>query len=80
MNQAETEEFYTKFMDLIEFSLPGYRREGKSSLTVAIGCTGGHHRSVALVERIAKQIEADGYNVNVTHRDIDVIKESKVSS
>ncbi len=80
MNQAETEEFYTKFMDLIEFSLPGYRREGKSSLTVAIGCTGGHHRSVALVERIAKQIEADGYNVNVTHRDIDVIKESKVNS
>ncbi len=80
MNQAETEEFYTKFMDLIEFSLPGYRREGKSSLTIAVGCTGGHHRSVALVERIAKQIEADGYNVNVTHRDIDVVKESKVNS
>ena len=80
MNQTQTEEFYTKFMDLIEFSLPGYRREGKSSLTIAIGCTGGHHRSVALVERISKQIEADGYNVNVTHRDIDVIKESKVNS
>ena len=80
MNQTETEEFYTKFMDLLEFSLPGYRREGKSSLTVAIGCTGGHHRSVALVERISKQIEADGYNVNVTHRDTDVIKESKVNS
>lgn len=80
MNQTETEDFYTKFMDLIEFSLPGYRREGKSSLTIAIGCTGGHHRSVALVERISKQIEADGYNVNVTHRDIDIIKESKVNS
>lgn len=80
MNQTETEDFYNKFMDLIEFSLPGYRREGKSSITIAIGCTGGHHRSVALVERMAKQIEADGYSVNITHRDIDVIKESKVNS
>lgn len=80
MNQTETEDFYVRFMDLLEFSLPGYRREGKSSLTVSIGCTGGHHRSVALVERIAKQLEADGYSVNVTHRDIDYIKESKVNS
>jgi UPF0042 nucleotide-binding protein len=80
MNQAETEDFYNLFMDLIEHSLPGYRREGKSSLTIAIGCTGGHHRSVALIERMAKQIEADGYSVNITHRDIDVVKESKVNS
>ncbi len=80
MNQTETEDFYVRFMDLLEFTLPGYRREGKSSLTVSIGCTGGHHRSVALVERIAKQLEADGYSVNVTHRDIDYIKESKVNS
>ncbi len=80
MNQPETEEFYNKFMDLIEFSLPGYRREGKSNLTIAIGCTGGHHRSVALAERIAKQIKAEGYSVNLTHRDIDVVKESKVNS
>lgn len=80
MNQTETEDFYKRFMDLIEFSLPGYRREGKSSLTIAIGCTGGHHRSVALVERVGKQLEADGYTVNITHRDIDVIKESKVNS
>lgn len=80
MKQVETEDFYTRFMDLLEFSLPGYRREGKTNVTVAIGCTGGHHRSVALVERMAKQIEADGYNVNITHRDIDVIKESRVNS
>lgn len=80
MNQTETEDFYTRFMDLIEYTLPGYRREGKSSLTISIGCTGGHHRSVALIERVAKQIEADGYAVNVTHRDIDYIKESKVNS
>lgn len=80
MSQPATEEFYKRFMNLIEYTLPGYRREGKSSLTIAIGCTGGHHRSVALVERMNKQIEALGYPVNRTHRDIDVIKESKVRS
>lgn len=80
MSQPETEDFYKLFMNLIEYTLPGYRREGKSNLTIAIGCTGGHHRSVALVERINKQIEALGYPVNLTHRDIDVIKESKVRS
>ena len=80
MGQTETEEFYTRFMDLVEYTLPGYRREGKSSLTIAIGCTGGHHRSVALTERASKQIEALGYNVNITHRDINYTKESKVNS
>lgn len=80
MNQPETEDFYKLFMNLIEYTLPGYRREGKSSVTIAIGCTGGHHRSVALVERMKKQIDALGYPVNATHRDIDVIKESKVRS
>lgn len=80
MNQPATEDFYKLFMNLIEYSLPGYRREGKSSLTIAIGCTGGHHRSVALVERMNKQIEALGYPVNLTHRDIDIVKESEVRS
>lgn len=80
MKQPETEEFYNLFMNLVEYTLPGYRREGKSNVTIAIGCTGGHHRSVALVERAAKQIEAAGYAVNKTHRDIDVVKESTVRS
>lgn len=80
MSQPETEDFYQLFMNLINYTLPGYKREGKSSLLIAIGCTGGHHRSVALVERMKKQIEATGYPVNATHRDIDVIKESKVRS
>ena len=80
MSQPATEDFYKLFMNLIEYTLPGYRREGKSSVTIAIGCTGGHHRSVALVERMNKQIEALGYPVNLTHRDIDVIKESRVRS
>lgn len=80
MNQPATEDFYKLFMNLIEYALPGYRREGKSSLTIAIGCTGGHHRSVALVERMNKQIEALGYPVNLTYRDIDIVKESEVRS
>ena len=55
MKQPETELFYTKFIDLIEYCLPGYKREGKSSVTIAIGCTGGQHRSVALAERIKRK-------------------------
>ncbi|GEK89951.1 RNase adapter RapZ [Alkalibacterium putridalgicola] len=80
MQQTETEMFYKKFTDLIDFTLPGYKKEGKSNVTIAIGCTGGKHRSVALVERIAKQIKADGYHVNVSHRDKDKVKESVVRS
>ncbi|AXY26558.1 RNase adapter RapZ [Suicoccus acidiformans] len=76
MKQPETETFYVKFMDLIEFCLPGYKREGKSSVTIAIGCTGGQHRSVALADRIARQLKNDHYAVNVTHRDAGKRKES----
>jgi len=80
MQQTETETFFRKFIDLIDFTLPGYKKEGKSNVTIAIGCTGGKHRSVALVERIAKNIKADGYHVNVSHRDKDKVKESVVRS
>ena len=76
MRQPETEEFYQKFMSLLDTTLPGYKREGKNTLTIAIGCTGGKHRSVALVERIARKLEAGSYFVNVTHRDKDKVKES----
>ena len=49
----------------------GYRREGKSFITVAVGCTGGHHRSVAVAAEIARQLdEMDGLDVSVNHRDI----------
>lgn len=80
MHQTETEQFYKKFTDLLDITLPGYKKEGKSNLTIAIGCTGGKHRSVALVERIAKKIKADGYPVNISHRDKDKVKESVVRS
>ena len=75
MSFDETELFYNKFLDLLQTILPGYIKEGKSSLTVAIGCTGGQHRSVALTERLAKSL-SEKYKVNVTHRDKDKRKET----
>ncbi len=75
MSFDETQSFYQKFLDLLETVLPGYIKEGKSSLTVAIGCTGGQHRSVALTERLANAL-GKNYKVNVTHRDKDKRKET----
>lgn len=72
MNQDEANEFYKKVFDLVKFTLPKFKKEGKSTVTMAIGCTGGQHRSVAMVERLAKDIKDQlGYPVNVTHRDIN---------
>ncbi|MDK6233308.1 RNase adapter RapZ [Aerococcus sanguinicola] len=69
MAQSDTQTFFDKFTDMIDFTLPLYEAEGKSSVTIAIGCTGGQHRSVALTERIGDHIKALGYNVHVSHRD-----------
>lgn len=76
MKQPETEVFYRKFTDLLDCILPGYKKEGKNNVTIAIGCTGGKHRSVALSERIGHKIESDGYPVHITHRDKDKTKET----
>lgn len=75
MSFPETEEFYQQFSTLLQTIMPGYVKEGKSSLTVAIGCTGGQHRSVALSERIGAVLTED-YRVNITHRDKDKRKET----
>ncbi|MDA9462589.1 hypothetical protein B835_2544 [Enterococcus mundtii 3F] len=75
MSFDETELFYLKFLDLLKTVMPGYIKEGKSSLTVAIGCTGGQHRSVALTERLSQAL-SESYKVNVTHRDKDKRKET----
>ena len=76
MTQPETDIFYRKFTELLDVILPGYKKEGKNNVTIAIGCTGGKHRSVALTERIGQKITADGYPVHITHRDKDKIKEA----
>ncbi|HCM88979.1 MULTISPECIES: RNase adapter RapZ [Vagococcus] len=75
MASEMTEDFYQKYEELILSILPGYKKEGKMSLTIAIGCTGGQHRSVALTERLGHRIEQD-YKTNITHRDISKRKET----
>jgi UPF0042 nucleotide-binding protein len=60
-----------KFFDLVVESLPHYIREGKSYLTIAIGCTGGRHRSVVMAESLADHLAARGYKIRVHHRDIE---------
>ncbi len=67
---SDTKAFVDKTVDLLEFMLPQYKREGKSQLVVAIGCTGGQHRSVAIAEYLAKYFQKN-YVTHVSHRDID---------
>lgn len=76
MSFDETEDFYNKFEALVVSILPGYKKEGKTSLTIAIGCTGGQHRSVALTKRLGEALLAADYPVNITHRDKDKRKET----
>ncbi len=68
----DTGKFLDKLMDFIEFLLPRYRSEGKSYLTIGLGCTGGRHRSVAVSLLIADRLKESGYDVNIKHRDIGV--------
>ncbi len=70
LERPEAREFLRRTEALLEFTLPLYRREGRSYLTLAIGCTGGRHRSVVLVERLAAGLAASGCRVEVQHRDI----------
>ena len=71
MGFDETKEFLVKIEDLIKFLLPNYVKEGKNSLVIAIGCTGGKHRSVTLANAIAKSIQSTEYACKVEHRDIE---------
>ena len=60
----------TRLEDYLLFVLPRYRRENRSYLTVAIGCTGGHHRSVAMAEKLREQLRRADWSVQLTHRDL----------
>ena len=71
LDSEVTAVFLQKYLDLLSFLLPNYQLEGKRHFTVAIGCTGGRHRSVAMTEELARRIEQLGYTVTVNHRDID---------
>ena len=63
-------EFLEKLQDLVGFLLPKYVEEGKTALVVAVGCTGGHHRSVAIAHALAAYIRGRGYPVTESHRDL----------
>ncbi|CAN5251591.1 RNase adapter RapZ [soil metagenome] len=67
----EATEFLTKMTDLLAFLIPHFEAEGKSYLAIAIGCTGGYHRSVALAEELGRWLEGEGISTGVRHRDID---------
>jgi RNase adapter protein RapZ len=71
LDQPATEEFIDRLDELLALVLPAYVKEGKSYLTIGIGCTGGRHRSVVLAEELAHRMEKRGYGPLVHHRDID---------
>lgn len=68
--QKEYKDFFNKISQLLKTLIPGYIKEGKSQLTVAVGCTGGRHRSVAVAEKLAKFFMKKKYKVKLYHRDI----------
>lgn len=70
LSQPDAKTYLEHIRSMLEFLLPGFVREGKHYLTIAIGCTGGHHRSVALAEEIAKFVRELGYPCTLHHRDI----------
>ena len=69
LDRTETQEFLALTTALLDFSLPLYVREGKRYLTVGLGCTGGRHRSVALVTELERRLAGHGFPVRVQHRD-----------
>ncbi len=69
-SQEEVLETTRRFIDLLEYLLPLYRREGKSYLTIGVGCTGGRHRSVMLANKLFAALQKDDYDVSVVHRDV----------
>jgi UPF0042 nucleotide-binding protein len=71
MKQPETEAFLAELERLFALLLPAYVREGKSYLSIGVGCTGGHHRSVVLAEELARTLERLGFPARVHHRDVE---------
>lgn len=69
-SQEDVRETLRRFIELLEYLLPLYRREGKAYLTIGIGCTGGRHRSVMAAERIGERLNEAGYDTKVVHRDV----------
>lgn len=79
MASPKSYEFLDKIEDLLEFLIPNYRNEGKNQLVVSIGCTGGKHRSVTLVNELVKRLDSLPYSVRKEHRDIEKDAKRKAS-
>jgi UPF0042 nucleotide-binding protein len=71
LGQPETQEFLSKVDELLVMLVPAFAREGKSYLTVALGCTGGRHRSVVLAEELADRLARHGVAASSFHRDVE---------
>lgn len=71
LGQELTADFLARIESLLVLLVPAYVAEGKSYLTIAFGCTGGRHRSVAIAEAVAEALRADGVDLRVAHRDVD---------
>jgi len=69
---TETRKFFEKYFALLEYLLPLYEREGKSYLTIAVGCTGGRHRSVTVAEKILEHLKEEKRELTLKHRDINL--------
>jgi RNase adapter protein RapZ len=71
-NSDGIDEFYARLTPLLDYLFPNYEQEGKAHLTVAIGCTGGRHRSVVIAEHLAREYASRGdFMVEVVHRDVE---------
>jgi UPF0042 nucleotide-binding protein len=79
-SKPETAETLRRFSELIDYLLPLYRREGKSYVTIGIGCTGGRHRSVMTANELARHLRKQDYEVTVVHRDIKKTKRAATRS
>ena len=77
MEHRDTRAFLTRLLGLLKFLIPRYRAEGKSNLTIAVGCTGGRHRSVVVAERVAAALRSElGLAIDVVHRDLERVNMS----
>src|SRR5687768_14197992 len=79
-SQDEVQETIKRFTDLLSYLLPLYKREGKSYVTVGIGCTGGRHRSVMIANALARALRREGFDARATHRDVRKVNHSRPRS
>lgn len=77
MRSEESKIFLNKLVDMIEFLIPHYIREGKNQLVISIGCTGGKHRSVTIANALSKELKGKGHSVITNHIDIEKDKKNK---